>query len=464
MPDTAQLGSLILPFLSAFRKTNGPDLSGMTPEQPEPDVPPLQMPQQVQAAPQVTQQQPGDVSGLGDLTRPPQQDMGAPKLAGETKGHKLLRILLGGAAGAGAGAGQMTFGGGFQQATGTAQNRQLFPQQLERGALQNEQLRQTLPFLRAQQFASLGKTQAETEKATAEAQAIPTKVELEKAQAAAAPFKEVPGVGLVDVRTGKTVAGAVAPLSPEEAQVLGKQPGERVPIDLKNKASEIVNRGFTTINTEEGVYERNRGTGTMKRLGSNPRMMFAPGEKYVPVVDPKNPGNVLYRKVGDAAAQNLSSPQSATAQAVKATAKKATSGNWADQKIAFNTAIQHAELLRDAARALKNNDVNALNSLKNAFAREFGDPDITDFEAIANAYNHEITSVISKGHITDNEVKTGDRTLPMNANYETIDKVLKSYQALAQSKMKNLQEQIDKGMQGDTGSQTQAPPKKNPFR
>jgi hypothetical protein len=35
---------------------------------------------------------------------------------------------------------------------------------------------------------------------------------------------------------------------------------------------------------------------------------------------------------------------------------------------------------------------------------------------IANAYNHEVTSVVAKGHITDAEVATGHATLPDTAS------------------------------------------------
>lgn len=442
MADTVALdqqptGS-VLPFLRKLMSQAPMGPPAPPPEEePQPDFTPLQ--------PQTPPQPPPNP--MADLTAPtPEQ---APKLAGETKGHKLLRILLGGAAGAAAGAGQMTFGGGFQQA-------QTLPLQVQHMGLQNQQLAQTLPFLRATQMANLGKTAAETQKLQGEVAGMPIKQALEKAQTEAAFYKEDPNLGTIDIRTRQPISAAgLAPLTAEEAQVLGKQPGEKVPLKLKNTASEIVNRGFTTVNTEEGVYERNRGTGSMTRLGSNPRMMFSPDQRIIQVGDPNKPGETTFMRAGQAVQQGAAGPQSASVQIPKAVEKKATSGNWADQKIAFNTAIQHAELLREAARALNNGDVRLLSSVKNRLATEFGDPDVTNFQAIANAYNHEITSVISKGHITDNEVKEGNRTLPLNANYETIDKVLKSYQSLAQSKMNMLQKQIDEGRKGNTGTPPQ---------
>src|SRR5580704_9378458 len=111
--------------------------------------------------------------------------------------------------------------------------------------------------------ADTGKATAETGKATAETAAIPAKQALEQAQAEAANYKDDPNLGLIDLRTKQPVSNAAAaPLTAEEAQVLGKNEGDRVPIKLKNTASEIAARGLTTVNTEEGVFERNRITGT----------------------------------------------------------------------------------------------------------------------------------------------------------------------------------------------------------
>lgn len=388
-----------------------------------------------------------------------------PTLAPETKAHKLLQILLGGARGAlmGAASNAQTYAQTGRNAGfgGGAYGAMTMPLELERSQLQNEQIKQMLPFLRATQMANLGKIGAETgklgaeaQKAQAEVEGMPIKQALEQAQTESAYYKSDPNMGLIDIRTGQPVSPAgLAPLGPEQAAVLGKKPGDLVPLKLKNTADEIVQRGYTVVAGANDAYLLNKGTGQKTPLGvGSPRAIFAPQNRIVQVADPDKPGETKFTTAGQAMQTGAAGPQSASVQAPKAVAKKATSGTWADQKIAFNTAIQHAELLRDAAKALNNGDINALNALKNQAATQFGDPDLTDFEAIANAYNHEITSVISKGHITDNEVKAGDRTLPANANYKTIDKVLKSYQALAQSKMQQLQKQIDEGMKGNTGA------------
>ena len=378
----------------------------------------------------------------------------SPQLS--TKG-KILTTLLSAAAGGLAGAGQRTVGGGFQQGMQLPFEQAQMRQQAQKGQLENEQLQQQAQFapllrqlgiLKSQ--ADINKSQAETSKANAEAGAIPTKTALEQAQTEAAHYKDDPNVGLIDLRTGQPVnSAATAPLSAQEAQVLGKQPGERVPLKLKNTASEIAARGFATINTNEGVYDYNRLTGEKKRLGANPRMVFAPENRFVPVApDPNNPGYITYERAGQAAKEGAQAPQSAGPQAAKATLKSATSGDIAKQSTAFQTAMQHADLLEQATNALANGDSRTLNSIKNKFKTEFGSPDATNWQAIANAYTREISAVLSKGHMTDAEIGSAGATLPQNASPSQIIGAIHAYKSLSQSKMNILREQTQRGLQG----------------
>lgn len=420
----------------------------------------------------------------------------------ETKGHALLRILQGGLTGglSGLAANAQTyamtgrnagFGGGA--AAGYTQGlpfqsamQQL---QLQHGGLTNEQLMQMLPFLRAQQIAGLQKTSAEAQKASAEAGkataetgAIPVKTQLEQAQAEAANYKEDPNLGLIDLRTGQPIAGGAgtAPLTAQEAAILGKQPGESVPLKIKNQANEMVNRGIKSVSANgRQLLVDNQGN-TIKDMGQATPMAVINAQMAAP---PTGPNGALSDQNMETVAQAVAAGKEDMATALrpymrfpgKANAlearvlqvnpdyyqgdyqnrlkvlEKATQGSWADQKIAFNTAIQHADLLRQAAQAVNNGDIRTINSIKNSLASEFGDADYTNLQAIANAYNHEVTSVISKGHMTDTEVKSGGQTLPLNSNFGTINKVLGSYQALMKSKMNMLQQQIQQGQKGSQG-------------
>lgn len=133
-------------------------------------------------------------------------------------------------------------------------------------------------------------------------------------------------------------------------------------------------------------------------------------------------------------------------------AKKARSGAWADTRLAYNTALDHSDLLLKAADALDNGDSTALNTLKNNFKTAFGWSGKINYDAIANAYNHEVTSVVSKGHITDNEVASGHATLPDNVNKETIHDVVNSYRSLMTSK----RDELDKIIKAGAGNKANA--------
>jgi len=126
----------------------------------------------------------------------------------------------------------------------------------------------------------------------------------------------------------------------------------------------------------------------------------------------------------------------------------APGGKGGEEALAFQTAIQHADLLKKAAQALNNGDTRTLNSLKNTLATEFGDADLTNFNAIKHVYENEVQKMIAGSHITDAELKKNDASLPDNANFETTMKVLNSYQALAQSKLSLRQKQEQLGKEG----------------
>lgn len=199
----------------------------------------------------------------------------------------------------------------------------------------------------------------------------------------------------------------------------------------------------------------------MAAISSAPRIaMTMSRPTQIAEVDAQgNPtGRILYETAGEAMSSGAMAPGSVPFQADKKVTISATSGPIADKITAFNTAIAHAALLKKAAEALNNGDSRTLAGLSNRLKTEFGDPDITNFDAIANAYNHEVTSVISKGHITDKEVEKGGGTMPSNANLATTNKVLDSYTSLMSSKMQQLQQQVEKGQKGqinfpDTASQ-----------
>jgi len=160
------------------------------------------------------------------------------------------------------------------------------------------------------------------------------------------------------------------------------------------------------------------------------------------IADPNNPGETTFTTKSGAIQSGASGPQSASVQVPRAAAKAEVPTGIGNQKVAFTTAIQHADLLRAAARALNNGDEQTLNALKNRFKDEFGSTGPITASVISDAYGREVTSMLSKGHMTDSEISTvGSTVNPTRQNFAQTDAVLGAYQALAQSKMNMLNQQ-----------------------
>lgn len=430
--------------------------------------------------------------GTGEPQAAPEDKGNALRQPYESKGHALLRILQSGLVGGLSGLSQNAatyaatgrnagFGGGVGAGFTQSLPMQAAFQQLglQKAGLENQQLIQMLPFLRANAIAGLQKTSAEAQKfgaeankATAEAGAIPVKTQLEQAQANAAKFQKV-GDSLYDISgsTPQMVAGSTAILDEPTARILGKQPGDVVPLDVATKGKQLADQGlsYTQANGHNWLVDKQgnklKDMGVATPIATINASMNAPAQvtpQMQQVAAQVASGNLdlqtalgpFRRFPGQAEAlinevynQNPNFNQ-ATYGTSKDTLKYFTTGAGGTQLTAFRTAIAHAELLKQAAQALNNNDSRTLSGLQNRLMTEFGDPRLTTFNAIANAYNHEVGSVVAKNHITNEEVKTSGATMPSNANLDTINSVATAYQQLMQSKADNLMTQYEQGRKG----------------
>lgn len=209
-----------------------------------------------------------------------------------SKGGKLLgfvmRMAEGGLAGRAASeealaqSGGRVNGGvgmGFQAAQQLPFIRAAMMQNAQRGLLENQmlgaqaQLYPQLAMIGAQKnWSEIQKNLAEGQKATAEAGAIPTKQALEQAQTLAAQWKEEPATGLLrNLSTGETLSpsdGGMAILDPQSAAVLGKQPGDRVPLKLALQAKQFVDAGVKTVQANGRSLLVDSAGKTIKDLGT----------------------------------------------------------------------------------------------------------------------------------------------------------------------------------------------------
>jgi len=84
---------------------------------------------------------------------------------------------------------------------------------------------------------------------------------------------------------------------------------------------------------------------------------------------------------------------------------KATSGKWQDNIIAANTALQHLDVLQQAAADLNTGDVQAVNGFVQAVATEFGRPEAVDFNSAKEVVADELIKAVigSGGGVTDRQ-------------------------------------------------------------
>lgn len=245
--------------------------------------------------------------------------------------------------------------------------------------------------------------------------------------------------------------GPMANVPPELQDEFGLPP--QLPLAQLNRAESAANRPLTVVQGQNGPSIVNKVQAGQGLTGGQPRNLGVGSPslgRAVQVADPNNPGNVTYDSAWHAIQSRALSPQSAPAQTARQTARAVAPGGKVGEEInAFNAAIQHADLLRSAVAALHNGDQQTLNSLKNKFKTEFGASGPITAEAIADAYQREITSMLAKGHMTDAEIGSVGKTLNVNAQSpEQSLGVIDAYAALANSKMNVRRQGVDAGMQG----------------
>jgi hypothetical protein len=464
--QAAMAGSQALP--SAEQMT-GIDPLHPTPVNPQslPSTVALAKPPFLQAASQTDPQ-----------TGMPQSPLLNPALS---KLGKLGMILMGGVQGALAGIGNNAqtyaatgrnagFGGGFEGAQELPFLQALRSQEVQRGALQNQFLPATIGLGIRKTASEIGKNQAEAGKFGAEAGAIPTRQALEQAQTAAARYKESGGV-MYDVSgaTPKMVAGETAPLDADEAALLGKQAGDRVPVAIKNTANEMKNRGFHAIQANgrslvvdsRGNTVQDKGAATPLVLQQNqmqPGQITPDMQRAIDLVgsnkvDLQTALGNFRRFPGQAMSflGALSDQYPNYFQGDFGAAKKVldyfTSGEGSKNVNAFNTATEHLNQLSTLATALNNKDNQTYNKYKNLVGTWSGQSAPTNFGMVKTAVAGEIGKTF-KGQVTDDELKSINANVSNAMSPQQLDGVIQQALGLMKSKMQANVEQYQKGRQG----------------
>ena len=353
--------------------------------------------------------------------------------------------------------------------------------QIARGQAQFFPFLQRLSLLKGQaDLAHVGaqttQAQAEAAKAGAETSAIPTKQLLEQTQAEAANYKEDPNLGLIDIRTKQPVGGSagLAPLTPEEAVILGKQPGERVPLKLKNTANEIVNRGVHMTQAGGRSLMVDSKGNTIKDLGAATPVVVnnlnngpynnpgnptpgVTGDAALAGVNPKLAP--IVKKVGDYG-MHLNEALSRVPPAGKAgfmAALQAYNPTYDEKNydaisamqkdfanpgakgggsiLAFNTALSHLGLLKQAADALQNGKYPLANEIGNKLSLQLGEDKVASFTRIKSYLGSELAKAFGGGVSTDSSRKEAEDILGSYQSPDQLHGMLTDVARLLQGKM-----------------------------
>ena len=179
-------------------------------------------------------------------------------------------------------------------------------------------------------------------------------------------------------------------------------------------------------------------------------MTFA---KFAPVQVVGQDGNVIY--ANRITAQGQEAPSSIPFRTMMGMAKYMTSGNGGKVITAYNTALNHLELLDDGTpehngmiKALANGDYQTFNRLGNAFAKETGSPAPTDFNAVRDMVSGELANVAASNGATIPEIDSMRKDLEQAGSPEQLQGVVNDFHKLLMGKAVELYHQNEAGMQG----------------
>ena len=163
------------------------------------------------------------------------------------------------------------------------------------------------------------------------------------------------------------------------------------------------------------------------------------------VVDPNDPSRVIYTTRKDAIGKEAAG--SGDASAARKMEEYMSSGKGGQTLNAFNTAIGHLGMLKNAALALHNGDMTAVNSVAQDFAKASGSAAPTNFDAIKNAAEGEVAKAFT-GNSTVAEQNELHANMTRSSSPQQMLGVIDNYTKLMESKKSALRSQYASGMQG----------------
>ncbi len=109
----------------------------------------------------------------------------------------------------------------------------------------------------------------------------------------------------------------------------------------------------------------------------------------------------------------------------------------------LNTSISHLDTLQQAAEALATGNVRAVNSLTNAFQREFGVAAPTNFEAAKNIVGQEVVKAITGSSAAESDRQAAQNAFDKANSPEALVGAISTVKALLGGQMRSLRKQYE---------------------
>ena len=179
------------------------------------------------------------------------------------------------------------------------------------------------------------------------------------------------------------------------------------------------------------------------------RMQALAEYRYIPVINPQNPEEVVMMHASDAEKAQVGTPASIAFQNDKTMTRLFTSGQAATTINYFTTAIDHLKLLAQAADALKNGNLTVFNKFANDWASATGNPAPNNFDTVRNAVAGELSKTFKGTGATDQEIENISGTINSAQSPDQLAGGIDYDLRLMQGKMGALRGQYEKGMSKD---------------
>lgn len=118
-----------------------------------------------------------------------------------------------------------------------------------------------------------------------------------------------------------------------------------------------------------------------------------------------------------------------------------SSGKTAATVKSFNVLVDHLDVLKDAATALGNGNIQAFNTIKNAIAAQSGESAPTDFNGVKELVGDEIVKAVSGGAGALGDRDQIKATINAQGSPQQLANLITKYQKLAGSQLSGLRQQ-----------------------